>query len=317
MPASLPPLNGLRVFECAARHLNFTLAAEELSITQSAVSHQVKGLEEWLGFSLFERHGQRLSLTPGGKLYAGALGMAFSKMVQATQDLMTTGSHQILNLRGYGTFFVRWLIPRISDFQEKNRDIKIRLTTHVEAVDFTRDNVDLGIVYGVGPWDGCRSDLLFTDALIPVMSVKLAARLGKPSSLEAMLKLPMLHSRRRAQWDDWLRAVGATRKPAENDMYFEDVTILYQSALEGLGVALVQIKYVERDLAEGRLVVPYPFTLERQGGYHLVCPVETADDDKIVRFRDWLLAQNLRAAPEVQVLVRGDSLALAGEGTNS
>lgn len=305
MQANLPPLNALRVFECAARHLSFTQAAEELNITQSAVSHQVKGLEKWLGFSLFQRHGQRLSLTPGGKIYAATLGTAIAKIVQATQDLMTTGSHQILNLRGYGTFFVRWLIPKISDFQEKNKDIKIRLTTHVEAVDFTRDNVDLGIVYGVGPWESCRSDLLFTDALIPVVSAKLAAEIGNPCSLEEMLSLPMLHSRRRDQWEDWLSAVGATRKLSENDMYFEDVTILHQCVLEGLGVALVQIKYVERDLAEGRLVAPYPFTLERMGGYHLVCPVETANDDKIVRFREWLLTQNLRPTPVVPLLVEG------------
>jgi LysR family transcriptional regulator, glycine cleavage system transcriptional activator len=304
MPATLPPLNALRVFECAARHLSFTQAAEELSITQSAVSHQVKGLEGWLGFALFERHGQRLSLTPGGKIYAAALGTAIAKIVQATQDVMTTGSHQVLNLRGYGTFFVRWLIPKISDFQEKNRDIKIRLTTHVEAVDFTRDNVDLGIVYGIGPWERCRSDVLFTDALIPVVSAKLAAKLGPSCSLEDMLSLPMLHSRMRDQWEDWLRAAGATRKPSENDIYFEDVTILYQCVLEGLGVALVQIKYVERDLAEGRLVAPYPFTLARRGGYHLVCPVETVNDDKIVRFRDWLLAQNLQSAPVVPSLAQ-------------
>jgi LysR family glycine cleavage system transcriptional activator len=291
MPANLPPLNALRVFECAARHLNFTQAAEELNITQSAVSHQVKGLEGWLGFALFERRGQRLSLTSGGNVYAATLSPIFTRIVQATQDLMTTGSHQILNLRGYGTFFVRWLIPRISDFQEKNSDIKIRLTTHVEAVDFTHDNVDLGIVYGMGPWKGCRSDLLFTDALTPVVSAKLAAGLSKPCSLDEMLRLPMLHSRRRIQWEDWLRAVGATRKLSEHDKYFEDVTILYQCLLEGLGVALVQVKYVERDLAEGLLIQPHPFTLERKGGYHLVCPSETAGDDKIVRFREWLLAQ--------------------------
>lgn len=299
MPIPLPPLNALRVFECAARHLSFTQAAEELSITQSAVSHQVKGLEQWLGFLLFERRGQRLALTPGGKIYAAALGKIFTRLVQATQDLMTTGSHQILNLRGYGTFFVRWLIPRISDFQEKNRDVKLRLTTHVEAVDFSRDNVDLGIVYGVGPWEGCRSDLLFTDALIPVVSARLAAELGDPCSLDALLRLPMLHSRRRIQWEDWLRAAGATRKPSENDVYFEDVTILYQCVLEGLGVALVQVKYVERDLAAGRLVAPYPFALERKGGYYLVCPLETANDDKIVRFRQWLLAQYRQPAPVV------------------
>jgi LysR family glycine cleavage system transcriptional activator len=302
MANHLPPLNALRVFECAARHLSFTLAAEELSITQSAISHQVKALEEWLGFPLFHRHGQRLTLTPGGRNYASSLSVVFARLLQATQDLLTTGSHQILNVRGYGTYFVRWLIPRISNFQERNRDIKIRLTTHVEAVDFTRDDADMGIVYGTGPWQDWHSNLLFNDALIPVLSPKLTANLRQPCALEDLLALPMLHSRRRIQWEDWLRAVGATRKPGERDMYFEDVTILYQCVLEGLGVALVQAKYVERDLAEGRLVAPYPFTLQRPGGYHLVCPVERAQEDKIARFRAWLLEQNERPTPDVPLL---------------
>jgi len=302
MPIILPSLNALRVFECAARHLSFTQAAAELSITQSAVSHQLKGLEQWLGFPLFERQGQRLSLTPGGKVYAATLSTVFTRIEQATHDVMATGSQHILNLRGYGTFFVRWLIPRISDFQEKNKDIKLRLTTHVEAVDFTRDNVDLGIVYGAGLWEGCRCDLLFTDALVPVVSARLAAEIGAPCTLDEMLGLPMLHSRRRVQWEDWLRAVGATRKPSGNDMYFEDVTILYQCVLEGLGVALLQTRYVERDLAQGRLVVPYPFTLKREGGYHLVCPLESANDNKIVRFREWLMAQNLESGPAAPLL---------------
>ena len=296
MPSSLPPLNALRVFECAARHLSFTRAADELNITPSAVSHQIKALETGLGVALFERRGRRLALTPGGKVYASALGSAFAKVLQATQELRTTGSHQILNLRGYGTFFVRWLIPRISDFQERHRDIKLRLTTHVEAVNFRRDDVDLGIVYGVGPWEGWRSDLLFADALVPVMSPRLAAAMPQPVGLEQMLALPMLHSRRRVQWDDWLRAVGAARAPSANDMNFEDVTILYQCVLEGLGTALLQIKHVERDLAEGRLVVAHPFVLRRPGGYHLVCPLETEHDDKIVRFRTWLLGQSLQAS---------------------
>jgi len=293
MARHLPPLNSLRAFECAARHLSFTKAADELHITQSAVSHQIKTLEAWLGFPLFERNGQRISLSHGGAAYAAELGPVFTRISHATQDLLTSGTHQILNLRGYGTFFVRWLIPRISDFQDKNRDIKIRLTTHVEAVDFGRDNVDMGIVYGEGPWIGSRSDLLFEDALIPVVSPNIVCGLSWPCSLEEMLNLPMLHSRRKLQWEDWLQAVGATRKPAENDMYFEDVTILYQCLLEGLGVALVQVKYVEDDLAQGRLVTPYPYTLRRKGGYHLICPLEISNDDKIVRFREWLMAQIL------------------------
>jgi LysR family glycine cleavage system transcriptional activator len=292
MSAQLPPLNALRVFEVAARHLSFTLAAEELHITQSAVSHQIKGLERWMGFALFERKGQRLVLTHAGRRYSITLSAAFASMVHATQDLITTGSHQILNLRGYGMFFSQWLIPRLTDFHEQHPDIKVRLTTHVEAVDFQRDHVDLGIVYGLSPWEGLRSDLVFGDSLVPVVSPRLMAAMEKPATLANVLALPMLHSRRRAQWGDWLAAVGVDRRLMEHDMYFEDVTILYQCALEGLGVALLQAMYVERDLAEGRLVSAYPFALERSGGYYLVCPVETASSDKISRFREWVLTRS-------------------------
>ena len=291
MSNALPPLNPLRTFECAARHLSFTLAAEELYITQSAVSHQIKTLESWLGFGLFDRHGQRVRLTDKGATYAAELGPVFTRIQHATQDLLAAGLHQTLNLRGYGTFFLRWLMPRISDFQDKNRDVKIRLTTHVVAVDFARDKVDMGIVYGSGPWEGCRSDMLLEDALVPVAAPGLLAGLSKLGELQQLLSLPMLHSRRKMQWDDWLRAVGVTRQPGKHDMHFEDVTILYQCLLEGLGVALVQVKYVEDDLAQGRLVIAHPHTLRREGGYHLVSPLEICNDDKVVRFRDWMLRQ--------------------------
>ena len=306
MSSSLPPLNSLRTFECAARYLSFTKAADELHITQSAVSHQVKTLEDWLGFPLFVRSGQRIWLTPGGAAYAQALGPVFRRILCATQDVLASGSHQILNLRGYGTFFVRWLIPRISSFQEKNRDIRIRLTTHVEAVDFGRDKADMGIVYGQGPWEGSRSDLLFEDALVPVVAPRLAAELTRPGCLEQFLALPMLHSRRKMQWEDWLQVAGAIRKPSSRDMHFEDVTILYQCLLEGLGVGLVQFKYIEDDLAQGRLVIAHPTLLRRKGGYHLVSPLEIADDEKIVRFRQWLLTQ---CQESVRLEIPGEAVA--------
>jgi LysR family glycine cleavage system transcriptional activator len=291
MPAQLPPLNALRAFESAARHLSFTLAAEELHVTQSAVSHQLRTLEGWLGFALFERKGQRLLLTHAGRRYSASLSAAFASMIHATQDLITTGSHQILNLRGYGMFFSQWLIPRLAGFHEMHPDIKVRLTTHVEAVDFQRDDADMGIVYGTGPWDGLRSDLVVGDVLVALAAPRLLSGLGPEPALDAVLALPMLHSRRRAQWDDWLAATGTARQLSERDMYFEDVSILYQCALQGLGVALLQARYVEKDLTEGRLQKVHPFALERAGGYYLVGPEETAEVDKVARFRRWLVGQ--------------------------
>ncbi|WP_233836528.1 LysR substrate-binding domain-containing protein [Paraburkholderia sp. ZP32-5] len=291
MNNQLPPLKALRVFECASRHLSFTEAAHELNISQSAVSHQIRSLEEWLGFRLFERSASasRLTLTPGASVYGATLTHCLSRIAVATQELVATGPHQILNLRGYSTFFTQWLIPRLADFQSAHPDIKLRLTSGVEPVDFRHDHVDLGIVYGDGSGPGWRHDLIFSDELIPVLAPKLAVRLNAERSLDSLFALPFLHSRLRDQWSDWIRAVGGERSLGAHDMFFEDVSIVFGFALEGLGVALVQRKYAVRDLAAGRLITPHPFVLRRARGYHLVCPPERADEDKIVRLRDWLL----------------------------
>ena len=292
MNPQLPPLNPLRVFESAARHLSFTRAAQELHITQGAVSHQIKALEEWLGFTLFERRARQLQLTRGGELYAAALSGAFTQIVRATQDLVSTGAKQVLTVRGHTTLFLRWLIPLLPAFQSDHPDINVRLAASVEGVDFKRDNADVGIVYGDGPWDGLRSDLLFSDELTPVMAPELAACLPRPCTTEALLELPLLHSNRRPQhWPDWIQLAKASRGLAVGDMYYEDLSVIYQCAAEGLGVALGQLRYLEKDLAQGRLVAPHPLVLRRRRGYHLVCPEARADDGKVVCFRKWLLAR--------------------------
>ncbi|MBO1114216.1 transcriptional regulator GcvA [Bordetella petrii] len=292
MNPQLPPLNPLRVFESAARHLSFTRAAQELHITQGAVSHQIKALEAWLGFSLFERRARQLQLTRGGELYAAALSGAFAQIVRATQDLVSTGAKQVLTVRGHTTLFLRWLIPLLPAFQSDHPDINVRLAASVEGVDFKRDNADVGIVYGDGPWEGLRNDLLFSDELTPVMAPELAARLPRPCTTAALLELPLLHSNRRPQhWPDWIRLAGASRGLAVGDMYYEDLSVIYQCAAEGLGVALGQLRYLEKDLAQGRLVAPHPLVLRRRRGYHLVCPAARADDGKVVCFRKWLLAR--------------------------
>ncbi len=295
MNPQLPPLNPLRVFESVARHLSFTQAAQELHITQGAVSHQIKALEAWLGFALLERGNRRLRLTLGGEHYAASLSRAFLEISNATRELVSTGAKQVLTLRGHTTLFVRWLIPLLPAFQAAHPDINVRLSSAVEGVDFARENADMGIVYGDGPWEGLRNDLLFSDALTPVLAPELAQRLPSPCTTEALLELPLLHSNRRPQhWPDWITLAGAQRGVAVGDMYYEDLSIIYQCATEGLGVALGQLRYLEKDLAQGRLVAPHPLVLRRRRGYHLVCPAGRADEPKIACFRTWLVARSER-----------------------
>lgn len=231
-------------------------------------------------------------MTGGAAIYADALDRAFSEIVRATQELVSTGSQSVLTVRGHTTFFTHWLIPLLPRFQKEHPDIKVRLSANVEGVDFHRDNADVGIRYGDGGWEGLCSDLLFSDELTPVMAPELAAHLPQPCSTEAILQLPLLHSNRRpAHWPDWIQAADASRPFMSGDMYYEDLSIIYECAIQGLGVALGQLRYLENELAQGKLVAPHPFVLRRSRGYYLVCPQGQAADSKIACFREWLLAQ--------------------------
>ncbi|MBV6305578.1 LysR family transcriptional regulator [Candidimonas humi] len=292
MNPHFPPLNPLRVFECVARHRSFTAAARELHITQGAVSHQIRALENWLGFKLFERQGSQLRLSQGAAAYARALGSAFSGIVTATQEFASTGSQQVLEVRGHTTFFTHWLIPLLPGFQKAHPDIKVRLAANVEWMAFEHDEAGVGIRYGDGDWDGLHSELLFSDELTPVMAPGLAQRLPRPCTLKALLALPLLHSNRRpGHWADWIGAAHGKRAFSASDMYCEDLSIIYECAIQGLGVALGQLRYLKNEFAQGKLVAPHPFVLRRPRGYHLVCPRSQAEDAKIACFRQWLLAQ--------------------------
>jgi DNA-binding transcriptional LysR family regulator len=284
----MPPLNPLYAFEAAARHLSFTKAAAEMNVTQGAISRQVKALEDHLGFELFNRTPAGILLTPGGYTYAAALTDAFDRVARATDELVTMRSHTVVTIRGYTTFLVRWLIPLLPDFHVQHPNIEVRLVSASDPVDFDRDNADLGIRYGSGRWRTLDSDLLLTDELFPVCSPTLAesTRLRRPTDLA---RCTLLHlNLRRADWPDWLAEAGCATLKSVNDVFLEDLGVVYQCAVAGLGVAMGQAAYVADDVAAGRLVAPFDVTLRRTRGYYLVCPRERANITKIATFRGWL-----------------------------
>ncbi len=285
----MPPLNPLRAFEAAARHASFTRAAEELNVTQGAVSRQVKALEGHLGFSLFERTGKGLELSQKGRTYVGSLTTAFEQIARATDELITTSTHTVLTIRGYTTFLVRWLIPLLPEFQIKHPNIEIRLVSASDPVDFGRDNVDIGIRYGNGRWNGLSTDLLFFDSLVPVCSPTLMQTmdLRTPGDLA---RSTLLHlNLRRSDWPDWLAGAGYEHLEVANNLFFEDLGVVHQCALAGMGLAIAQQTYIRSDLASGKLVAPFSFVLNRPKGYFLVCPKDRQNVTKIVTFRNWLL----------------------------
>ncbi|CAN5528054.1 transcriptional regulator GcvA [soil metagenome] len=291
MTARLPSLNGLRAFEAAARHLSFTLAASELNVTQTAISHQIRRLEEELGIRLFVRQNRALTLTPQARDYLPGVRAAFNDLRLATERLRRKDSN-VLTVSTLASMAAKWLLPRLPAFQQAHPDIDVRITTSTGLVDFNAGDVDAAIRYGRGRWPGLRADWLTADQLFPVCSPALLSGerpLRKPDDLAHHT---LLHSSA-AQSDDWRLWLTAAGLPVDISkrpgLTFDLIFMTLQAAIDGLGVAMARTTYVEGDLASGRLVVPFEISLPADAGFYLVSPQATADAPKLAAFRAWLL----------------------------
>ena len=293
MTARLPSLNGLRAFEAAARHLSFTLAATELNVTQTAISHQIRRLEEELGIRLFIRQNRALALTPEARDYLPGVRAAFNDLRLATDRLLRKDDDKVLTLSTLASLAAKWLLPRLTDFQEQHPGIDVRITTSTSLVDFQRDNVDAAIRYGRGQWAGLRADWLMADELFPVCSPSLL-RGDKPLRQPEDLKgYPLLHTSN-ANSDDWRLWLTAAGLPADiarqPGITFDMIFMTIQAAIDGIGVAMGRTSYVQDDIAKGRLVVPFKITLPADAGFYLVAPEGRREAPKLAAFRQWIVA---------------------------
>jgi LysR family transcriptional regulator, glycine cleavage system transcriptional activator len=296
----LPPLNALRAFEAAARHLSFTRAAEELNVTQTAVSHQIKGLEERLGVQLFRRRSRGLLLTEAAQRYAPALRAAFAQIAAATEQLSASGAGGALNLSTVPSFAAKWLVPRLGRFRAAHPEIDLRISASLRLVDFSRDDFDVAIRMGRGNYPGHRVDALFGEVMFPVCAPRLLTGpkpLQRPEDLRQHVLLHDVDVTSSAfaappqAWRLWLERAGVHGIDVERGPVFEDSAMLLDAAAEGQGVALGRSALVAADLAAGRLVKPFDLSLPFELTYYLVCPEATADRPKIAAFRAWLLAE--------------------------
>ena len=294
----LPSLNGLRAFEAAARNLSFTRAAEELAVTQTAISHQIRRLEDQLGRKLFDRRGRALTLTRAGQDYVPAVRAAFDKLRGATDKLLRPDSARRLTVSTLPSLAAKWLVPRLPSFQEAHPEIDVRIATSVALVDFRRDDVDVAIRYGHGDWPGLRADWLMTEETFPVCGPALRdgeTPLRQPADLA---RHTLLHMSVRDDWHQWLTAAGVDGVDVTRGHTFDTHVAMLQAAIDGLGVALGRAPFVEADLAAGRLVAPFQVTLPADAGFYVVSPTATADRPPVPAFRDWLLRTMADAPPE-------------------
>src|SRR6516165_5059281 len=291
MNSRLPSLNGLRAFEAAARHLSFTLAAAELNVTQTAISHQIRRLEEELGIRLFVRQNRALALTPEARDYLPGVRAAFNDLRLATDRLLRRDDDKVLTVSTIASLAAKWLLPRLTDFQEANPGIDVRITTSTSLVDFQRDNVDAAIRYGRGQWPGVRAEWLMRDELFPVCSPSLL-RSDKPLRTPQDLRdHVLLHTNNGDDWRLWLTAAGLSTSISKQPGITFDMTLMtVQAAIDGMGVAMGRTTYVQDDIAKGRLVVPFKIALPSNAGFYLVSPEAIDDPPKLKLFRQWLLA---------------------------
>jgi LysR family glycine cleavage system transcriptional activator len=292
----LPPLNALRAFEAAARHLSFTKAAEELHVTQAAISHQVKALEEVLGMPLFRRLNRRLVLTDSGQRYLPPLREAFDMLQVATDRLRADEQAGALRLSVIPSFAAKWLLPRLPRFRQRHPEIDVLLSATEKLTDFAREQVDLGIRYGRGHYPGLRVDLLMRDEIFPVCSPRL---LEGPHPLRAPADLKhhtLLHDQVYATEDDpdwrlWLRTAGITGIDTNRGPGFSHTNMVAEAAIAGQGVALCRSSIVSDDIEAGRLVQPFGPRLPSSFVYTVVSLPESADLPKVRDFREWIMEE--------------------------
>lgn len=281
----IPFMNGIKAFEAAARSGSFAKAAHELNVTPAAVSRMVHLLEARLGVTLFERKANRLAATPAGHAYQAGLTQLLDQLAALTQQVTAMGSARVLTVGVGPTFAIRWLIPRLADFQKRAPDIEVRFATGGESVPFS-DDWTCGIRLGNGDWPGLEAAPLFEADLTPVCTPALARRLKHPHDLKAATLLRVNHAPQ--DWPLWLAAAGVSGIQPKGPK-FEYYGHALQAASDGVGVAMGIRPYIDDDLAAGRLVAPFALSVPKGAHWYLLYRAAREAEPAFAAFRDWIV----------------------------
>lgn len=302
----LPPLNTLRAFEAAARYESFNRAAQTLHITPSAVSHQIRQLEEDLGSELFERLPRRVRLNAIGRRFLVPVREALGQLASAAEQIRQPEESNLLTLSCTPSFLVGWLVPRLSDFHHAYPDLEVRLDTSPQLVDLHASDVDACVRYAPSAQEfpDLEAHWLFGEELVPICSPAMVGEGGILQTPEDLKRVTLMHSFHRAgQWRNWLRAAGIEGVDTEQGPRFSTDSIAVEAAASGLGVALASRIVVAKQLAEGRVVIPFDVGFCHDYGYFLVYPPAAAGERRIAAFRDWILQEVGRTEPRPPVAI--------------
>jgi LysR family glycine cleavage system transcriptional activator len=293
MPDRLPPLTALRAFDAAARHMSFAKAADELHVTPAALSYQIKSLEEHLGAPLFKRLNRAVELTEAGIALAPGAKDGFQTLAAAWRATERLQDNETLNVTAGPAFTARWLAPRLYEFAQAHPEIELRFSASLRMMDFSRDGIDVAIRFGYGPDDGLFSQSLAEEWVAPVMTPKLAKLYPTPESL---VKAPLIidHSvdflSPAAGWAEWFKAMNVNAGEIHG-LQFSQGDHAVDAALAGVGVALGRRAFVVKDVAEGRLEMPFKTALGTGARFRFLCTEGTQERPKVKAFREWMLAE--------------------------
>jgi LysR family transcriptional regulator, glycine cleavage system transcriptional activator len=310
MRRKLPPLAALRTFESAARTMSFTRAAEELLVTQGAVSRQIRLLEDFLGTQLFVRLTRKIDLTPAGERYYASIGTLFEELEVATMQLRGETQQNIIRVSVLPTISSFWLMPRLATFSQGRHEAELRIISSIEPVDLQAMGADLAIRVGrvpgeeYGPdnpriememvtdWRGVHTDLLFPDVLVPICSREWLVVHGPLKSINDLAQHRLIHvTTRRYAWQDWLRAHGASLDPDRSASYFGHFFMAMEAARSGKGIAIVPTILLRHFEGFKDLVCPFKPDVRSAGNYHLLFHENRTRDPQISRFRQWLVEE--------------------------
>jgi LysR family glycine cleavage system transcriptional activator len=294
MSRRLPPLNALRAFEAAARHLSFLKAAEELNVTAGAVSQQIKTLEDHLSLKLFRRQARGVLLTDAGQRYGKRIGELLDQIAAATRDLGRQSGGPVLTVTTMPSFAARWLIPRLGAFSRLHPELAVRTLADDKLATFQDDDVDVAIRFGAGNYAGLTADFLFREEVFPVCSPRLLEGDMPPRRLEDLAHHTLLHDEphpglHELEWSAWLAKRGIRHIDAHQGPRFTYTHMSLTAAAMGQGLALGTSVLCADDLESGRLVRPFPDKIVAAFAYYLVFPPMALDRPRVVAFRDWML----------------------------
>ncbi len=284
----LPNLAALRAFEAAARHQNFSRAAEEIHVTHGAISHQVRSLEDGLGIALFIRHGKRIAVTAEGERFAATIRKSLMDIADAADAIMNSASQKRLTITTMPSFASRWLAPRLGKFIDLHPDTEVVLQSSNHLADFFREQVDVGIRFGEGRYPGLAVEKLMGDYFYPVASP--AYNGGKlPAVPQELAQYTLLRSSDAEHWAPWFEAAGVDLAEPTGGVLFQDLSMLVRLASSGGGIALVRHVVAMQEIMAGELVRLFDVTVRSPYSYYLVCAPHALQKPQVQAFRAWLL----------------------------